>query len=107
LDPGAGDDAIRYAVDEIFELANKIQPDVVLLATGADAHRTDPLSSLNFDFPGYEHAARTAGQIASTYASGRILIGGAGGYQPFGYTPQIWATVVSKVYDEVRLFSWA
>lgn len=107
LDPGAGDDAFRYAVDEIFELANKIQPDVVLLATGADAHRTDPLSSLNFDFPGYEHAARTAGQIASTYASGRILIGGAGGYQPFGYTPQIWAEVVSKVYDEVRLFSWA
>jgi len=76
------------------------------LATGADAHKTDPLSTLNFDYAGYEYAAKVAGQIANTHAQGRILIGGAGGYQPFSHTPHIWSTVVSKVYDEVRLFSW-
>ena len=107
LDPGAGDIDFSRAVDEIADLSNKVKPDVVLLATGADAHRTDPLSTLNFDYPGYEYAARVAGQIANTHAQGRILIGGAGGYQPFDHTPQIWSTVVSKVYDEVRLFSWA
>lgn len=107
LDPGAGDIEFCRAVDEIADLSNEIKPDVVLLATGADAHKTDPLSTLNFDMYGYEYAAKLAGQIANTHAQGRILIGGAGGYQPFDHTPQIWATVVSKVYDEVRLFSWA
>lgn len=107
LDPGAGDIDFRNVVDQIADLSNKIKPDVVLLATGADAHRGDPLSTLNFDYPGYEHAGRIAGQIANTHAQGRILIGGAGGYQPFDHTPRIWSTVVSKVFDEIRLFSWA
>lgn len=107
LDPGAGDADFMFAVDQIADLSNKIKPDVVLLATGADAHKTDPLSTLNFDYAGYEYAAKVAGQIANSHAQGRILIGGAGGYQPFSHTPHIWSTVVSKVYDEVRLFSWA
>lgn len=107
LDPGAGDIDFMQAVDQIADLSNKIKPDVVLLATGADAHKTDPLSTLNFDYPGYRYAAKLAGQIANTHAQGRILIGGAGGYQPFDHTPKVWSTVVSSVYDEVRLFSWA
>lgn len=107
LDPGSGDDVFREVIDQVAELSNKIQPDVVLLATGADAHKTDPLSTLNFDYPGYVYAAQVAGQIANTHAQGRILIGGAGGYQPFDHTPQIWSEVVGTVYDEVRLFSWA
>jgi acetoin utilization protein AcuC len=106
LDPGSGDDAFRDAVDQVAELSHKIQPDVVLLATGADAHISDPLSTLNFDYPGYKYAAKVVGQIANTYSQGRVLIGGAGGYQPFDHTPQIWSEVVGTVYEEVRLFSW-
>ena len=106
LDPGAGDIEFMQAMDEIADLSNKIKPDVVLLATGADAHKTDPLSTLNFDYAGYEYAAKLTGQIANSHAQGRILIGGAGGYQPFDHTPRIWSTAVSKIYDEVRLFSW-
>lgn len=107
LDPASGDEQFMQAMDEITELANKIKPDVILLATGADAHRTDPLSTLNFDYPGYSYAALSVGQIASTHAEGRVLIGGAGGYQPFDHTPQIWSTVVGLVYDEVNLFTKA
>jgi len=106
LDPGAGDIEFMQAMDEIADLSNKIKPDVVLLATGADAHKTVPLSTLNFDYAGYEYAAKLTGQIANSHAQGRILIGGAGGYQPFDHTPRIWSTAVSKIYDEVRLFSW-
>jgi acetoin utilization deacetylase AcuC-like enzyme len=93
------------AMGEIETLADKIKPDVVLLATGADAHRTDPLSTLNFDYYGYDFAARTVGRIASSYSQGRVLIGGAGGYQPFDHTPAIWAKVVDAVYEEVSLFA--
>lgn len=106
LDPGAGDEQFIAAVEEIAELSNKVKPDVILLATGADAHKTDPLSTLNFDYPGYVHAAQLVGQMAIAHSQGRVLIGGAGGYQPFDHTPQIWSEVVGTVHDEVRLFSW-
>lgn len=105
LDPSSGDIEFRRCMEEIEALAQEIKPDVVLLATGADAHKTDPLSTLNFDYPGYTYAAETVGRIANTYAEGRVLIGGAGGYQPFDHTPQIWANVVKTVHDEVVLFS--
>ena len=105
LDPASGDDTFIQVMGEIETLADKIKPDVVLLATGADAHRTDPLSTLNFDYYGYDFAARTVGRIASSYSEGRVLIGGAGGYQPFDHTPAIWARVVDAVYEEVSLFA--
>lgn len=105
LDPSSGDIEFRQAMDEIEKLSHEIKPDVILLATGADAHVTDPLSTLKFDYPGYKYAAETVGRIANTYAEGRVLIGGAGGYQPFDHTPQIWASVVKTVHDEVLLFS--
>jgi acetoin utilization protein AcuC len=95
LDPASGDDEFRRAMGEIEQLADKLKPDVVLLATGADAHKSDPLSTLQFDYPGYEDAASTVGRIASAYSEGRVLMGGAGGYQPFDHTPEIWAKVVA------------
>jgi acetoin utilization deacetylase AcuC-like enzyme len=73
----------------------------VLLATGADAHKTDPLSGLQFDYPGYAYAAKQIAKIANKYSNGRVLIGGAGGYQPYTHTPKIWAEVVKTVYSGV------
>ena len=104
LDPASGDDVFIRAMGEIEQLADTIKPDVVLLATGADAHKTDPLSTLQFDYPGYDYAARAVGRIASSYADGRLLIGGAGGYQPCDHTPLIWSKVVSAAHDEISLF---
>ena len=101
LPNGAGDGLFARAMDEIVELADKYQPDVVLLATGADAHKTDPLSGLQFDYPGYAYAAKQIAKIANKYSNGRVLIGGAGGYQPYTHTPKIWAEVVKTVYSGV------
>jgi len=98
---GSGDGHFASVIDDIVELADKYQPDVVLLATGADAHRTDPLSSLQFDYPGYLYASKKVAEIANKYSKGRVLIGGAGGYQPHTHTPKVWATVVSNIYKEV------
>jgi acetoin utilization deacetylase AcuC-like enzyme len=90
-------------VKEIEILADEIQPDVILLATGADAHHSDPLSSLTFDYPGYRAAARIIADIANKHSKGRVLIGGAGGYQPFDHTPKVWATVVSEIYNHITV----
>lgn len=101
LDPSSGDEAFVHAMSEIEVLADKIKPDVVLLATGADAHISDPLSTLNFDYPGYTYAAKTVARIANKHSQGRVLIGGAGGYQPLDHTPKIWAHVVSQIQRDV------
>lgn len=98
LKSGDGDDKFKNCMQQIELLADKIKPDVVLLATGADAHKTDPLSSLNFDYKGYRYAAEVVGRIAAKHSNGRVLIGGAGGYQPFSHTPKVWANVVTNVH---------
>jgi acetoin utilization protein AcuC len=97
-----GDVEFLDAMQEIELLADEVQPDVILLATGADAHYSDPLSNLKFDYPGYRAAAQIVGNIANKHAKGRVLIGGAGGYQPLNHTPQVWAQVVSQVYSTVN-----
>jgi hypothetical protein len=41
--------------------------------------------------------------IANKHANGRVLIGGAGGYQPLDHTPKVWATVVSEIYNNITV----
>ena len=103
LDSQAGDVEFLDAMKEIEILADEIKPDVILLATGADAHHSDPLSSLTFDYPGYRAAARMIADIANKHTKGRVLIGGAGGYQPLDHTPKVWATVVSEIYNHITV----
>jgi acetoin utilization protein AcuC len=101
LSHGAGTDELRVALEGIRNIAYGYRPDVVLLATGADAHETDPLSSLTFDYDDYSMAASTVVDIAHVHAEGRVLIGGAGGYQALTHTPRVWAQVVSEIYAGV------
>jgi acetoin utilization protein AcuC len=61
---------------------------MVFIACGADAHRTDPLSSLKYSINGYQEAMAT---VRAEFLETPILIGGAGGYQPDTITPEIWA----------------
>jgi acetoin utilization deacetylase AcuC-like enzyme len=96
----SGDLEFADAMNDIKKLADEIKPDVILLATGADAHETDPLSSLNFTYKGYGYASSIIAEIANKYSS-RVLIGGAGGYQPHTHTPAVWAQVVTDIYQKV------
>ncbi len=33
------------------------------------------------------------------HCQGRVLVGGAGDYQPFTHTPRIWANVVKEIAE--------
>lgn len=103
LKRNAGDSEFIIAMEEIEMLADEYKPDVILLATGADAHETDPLSSTNFTYTGYDFAAKTVARIANKHTGGRVLIGGAGGYQPHTHTPRIWSRVVSIIYSDIEV----
>ncbi len=98
----AGDTEFITAMEEIELLADEYKPDIILLATGADAHETDPLSTTKFTYAGYEVASEIVARIAKKHTGGRVLIGGAGGYQPHTHTPRIWAQVVSDIYSAIE-----
>jgi acetoin utilization protein AcuC len=101
LERGAGDKEFAWAMDEIAEIVSQYQPDVILLATGADGHEGEHWG-LKYTYDGYHYAAHKVAELANKYADGRVLIGGAGGYQPHTHTPRIWANVVEDIYLGTR-----
>jgi acetoin utilization protein AcuC len=87
---GAGDDGLITAAHKGLDLMQQFDPDLVMLAAGADGHTDDPLSSLDYSTAGYREVARLLRQAFPTRP---VLIGGAGGYRPDDATPDVWAHV--------------
>jgi acetoin utilization protein AcuC len=92
---GSGDDAFAWAIEDIMKKVEYYSPDVILLATGADGHEGESWG-IKYTLDGYRYAAEKIAEMANLYGS-KVLIGGAGGYQPFTWTPRIWAEVVKTI----------
>lgn len=92
---GSGDDAFALAIEDIMEKVEYYSPDVILLATGADGHEGESWG-IKYTLDGYRYAAEKVAEMANKYGS-RVLIGGAGGYQPYSCTPRVWAEVVKTI----------
>jgi acetoin utilization protein AcuC len=101
LQRGQGDEAFKWAIDLIAEKVAEYKPDVILLATGADGHEGEHWG-LKYTYEGYHYAAGVIADLANKYSDGRVLIGGAGGYQPYTHTPRVWANVVKDIYQQTQ-----
>jgi acetoin utilization protein AcuC len=95
LQQGSGDDGFAWAIEDIMNKVSYYSPDVVLLAAGADGHEGEGWG-IKYTLDGYKYAAEKVVEMANLYGA-RVLIGGAGGYQPFNWTPRIWAEVVKTI----------
>lgn len=84
---GDGDAELSAAVDRFNGLAFNFAPDLIFIAAGADGHREDPLSRLNYEVEGFRVAMS---KVRERFPSLPILMGGAGGYEPDNFTPQMW-----------------
>jgi acetoin utilization protein AcuC len=93
-DSGVGDKSLHKGIDQFIKLAKKFKPDMLFVACGADAHETDPLSNLKYTVEGYVNVAT---KIRNTFPNMPILMGGAGGYQPDTYTPEIWSRFAFEI----------
>lgn len=100
LSRGDGDAELVESVEDALELIADFEPDVLLMAIGADGHESDPLAGLNFTVNGFTEAASMVGKFLAERQI-PVLIGGAGGYQPFTYVPLVWAEVVATIHEEV------
>ena len=96
LEDGAGDIELLAGIDAFISTLGAREriwswvPDLLFLTCGADGHREDPLTGLNYSVEGYEAAAR---KVKERFNDIPILMGGAGGYLPDTRTPEIWSKV--------------
>ena len=88
LSRGSGDAELAAAVSRFIGEVQRFNPDLLMLAIGADGHVTDPLSSLAYSVDGM---AGVIAAVRQVFPELPILIGGAGGYQPDDVTPEVWA----------------
>ena len=81
LPPGAGSAEFRRAFERIvLPAVDGFMPDFVLISAGFDAHRDDPLASLNLVEADYAWMMRKIKEVANKYAKGRIVSSLEGGY---------------------------
>ena len=63
-------------------LAAKVQPQLVFLSAGFDAHREDPIGSLGLEIEDFRRLTQSVIQVANQYAGGKIVSVLEGGYHP-------------------------
>jgi acetoin utilization protein AcuC len=96
LEAGAGDKELLDAIEQfiyVIGARDRIwdwQPDLLFITCGADGHKEDPLTSLEYSVDGYIAVAK---RLKERFPDLPILLGGAGGYLPDTRTPEIWAEV--------------
>jgi len=65
---------------ELEDFAARINPQLVLLSAGFDAHRLDPVGSLDLETEDYLPLTRQVTRIADAYCNGRLVSMLEGGY---------------------------
>lgn len=101
LRDGSGDEELMESLDEVADVVAMYEPDVILLAAGADGHEGE-YWGMEYTLDGFRQAADRVASLAQEYTEGRVLIGGAGGYQAETWTPIIWAEVVQTIYRRTQ-----
>ena len=90
LTAGSGDAAILHAVeDSIVEVIDEYRPDVLLLSSGFDAHRRDPLGGMKVSEQAFGELTRRMMEAASRHSEGRVLSLLEGGYDPEGLSASV------------------
>lgn len=103
LPPYATPACYLLAFDEVVDPAIRaFAPDIVVAQCGADAHWSDPLTSLSLTLPGFEQLYRRIVALADEVCAGRLLSTGGGGYSWQHVVPRAW-TLLAGVLAGVSL----
>ncbi|MFN3077029.1 MAG: histone deacetylase family protein [Alphaproteobacteria bacterium] len=79
--PGSGSDTFRKGVKEkILPVLKAFSPDLIMISAGFDAHRRDPLASLNLVEDDFEWITRELLAIARDHCGNRLVSVLEGGY---------------------------
>ena len=64
--------------------AKEFKPQLIFVSAGFDAHKDDPIGSLDLEAKDFDTMTRVVREIANEYASGKIISVLEGGYNPLG-----------------------
>jgi len=85
---------------ELTDFAARIQPQLVLISAGFDAHHNDPIGSLGLDTEDFVWLSQLAINIADTYAEGRLVSTLEGGYNPTALAESVAAHLETLLATE-------
>jgi len=81
LASGDGSGEFRAAFDEVILPAlDRFRPELVMISAGFDAHRRDPLASIDLDEDDFAWATEALAVVARRHAGGRVVSVLEGGY---------------------------
>jgi len=81
MEAGEGDEEYRAVFQKsLVPAADAFKPEFVIVSAGFDAHKDDPLASMELTEEGYADLTGIVAGIAKRYAGGRILSSLEGGY---------------------------
>ncbi|HPG25927.1 MAG TPA: histone deacetylase [Myxococcota bacterium] len=104
MPPGCGDAEYTGIVQRIVvPAATAFAPDLILVSCGFDAHRADPLASMEVGLEGYRAMASTLVALADMLCDGRIVFVLEGGYASSGVRDGTTAVLESLTRSEARV----
>ena len=74
------DDFLNIFEGKILEKIDKFKPEVILISAGFDAHKRDPLASINLESEDYYTLTKSIVEIANMHCDGRVISFLEGGY---------------------------
>ena len=100
LPPGTADNAWLRAFDAIVPAALKaFDPQFLVTQQGCDSHFQDPLAHLALSIEGQRMSYRSLHRLAHTYADGRWIAVGGGGYEWVEVVPLAWTHLLAEALD--------
>jgi acetoin utilization deacetylase AcuC-like enzyme len=73
---------LKAITNDVTEFAQRVQPQLVLLSAGFDAHVDDPVGSLGLETEDFQVLTRVVLDVANTYCAGKCVSLLEGGYNP-------------------------
>ncbi|GAA2798589.1 acetoin utilization protein AcuC [Crossiella cryophila] len=80
-------------------LLKAFRPQVLVTQCGADTHREDPLADMSLSVDGHRATYQALRELAETYADGKWLVLGGGGYALMRVVPRSWTHLLATVLD--------
>lgn len=94
LPPGCGDtEYVGLIYRVLVPIVRRFGPQMILVSCGFDAHRDDPLASMNVSASGYRDMTRAVALLAEETCGGRLMFVLEGGYAASGLEEGIEAVI--------------
>ncbi|WYD80468.1 MAG: GNAT family N-acetyltransferase [Candidatus Electrothrix gigas] len=86
---------------EVEDVANEIEPDILLISAGQDGHEKDPLTGMSLSTAAYYELGRRVGGIARKHCQGRLILLLEGGYN-LHFAALSLAQAVKGILETIR-----